>query len=107
MARPIRSIVVGLAEIDRFVQWVEPGAPASRGKVRTGETAKEIVAEAAEWRADLLVLGTQGRTGPSRFLIGSVAEAVVRNALCDVLVIPSATVSSTEGDRSGRGGGDT
>jgi nucleotide-binding universal stress UspA family protein len=95
------------AELDRFLKWVEPGAPGSRGKVRTGEAAKEIVAEAEDWKADLLVLGTHGRTGPSRFLIGSVAEEVVRNALRDVLVIPSVAVSSAAGDRVGLGGGDT
>jgi nucleotide-binding universal stress UspA family protein len=87
----------GGAELDRFLKRVEPSAPASRGKIRTGDPAKEIVAEAAEWGADLLVVGTHGRTGTSRFLLGSVAESVVRNALCDVLVIPNAAASSTGG----------
>ena len=55
-----------------------------------GEHTSEILAEAEEWGADILVLGTQGRGGLSRFLIGSVAESVVRRAPCDVLVIPAA-----------------
>lgn len=92
------------AELDRFLKWVEPDAPAPRGKVRTGDPAKEIVAEAADWDADLLVLGTQGRTGASRLLIGSVAEAVVRNALCSALVIPSAALPGGEGGRATPGG---
>jgi nucleotide-binding universal stress UspA family protein len=95
------------AELDRFLKWVDPGAPRSRGKVRAGDAAKEIVAEAADWNADLLVLGSHGRTGPSRLLIGSVAEAVVRNALCDVLVIPSAAVPSMAGDPGRPERGDT
>src|SRR5690606_15643580 len=57
------------AELDRFLKSVEPGAPAWRGRVRSGDPAKEIVAEAADWGADLLVVGTHGRTGASRFLI--------------------------------------
>jgi nucleotide-binding universal stress UspA family protein len=38
-------------------------------------------------KADLIVLGTQGRTGIPRALIGSVAERVVRHASCPVLVV--------------------
>lgn len=82
-------------ELGRFLRWVEPDAPASRGVIRTGEPAKEIVAEAEEWGADLLVLGTHGRTGASRFLIGSVAESVMRGAPCDVLVIPRAAEAAS------------
>lgn len=60
----------------------------AEGVVRTGEPAREITAEAVDWNADLLVLGTHGRTGASRLLIGSVAESVLKSAPCDVLVIP-------------------
>jgi nucleotide-binding universal stress UspA family protein len=57
-------------------------------RVRTGTPAREAVAEAAEWPADLIVVGTHGRGGAARALLGSVAEAVVRDAGCSVLVIP-------------------
>jgi nucleotide-binding universal stress UspA family protein len=67
------------------------------GRVRLGLTAREIVAEAEAWHADLLVLGTQGRSGFSRFLIGSVAETVSRKAPCDVLVLPVAALEGTPG----------
>ena len=40
--------------------------------------------------ADLLVLGTHGRTGRLHMLVGSVAEAVIRRAVCPVLVVPAA-----------------
>jgi nucleotide-binding universal stress UspA family protein len=46
------------------------------------------VAEAAEWPADVVVVGSHGRTGAARALLGSVAEAVVRDSHCSVLVIP-------------------
>jgi nucleotide-binding universal stress UspA family protein len=51
-----------------------------------GPPAASIVHTATELRADLVVLGTVGRTGLPRLLLGSVAEAVVRDAPCSVLV---------------------
>ena len=49
--------------------------------------AGEIVDYAKEVHVDLIVIGTHGRTGVSRFLMGSVAEHVVRRAPCPVLVV--------------------
>jgi nucleotide-binding universal stress UspA family protein len=46
----------------------------------------EIVETARDAHADLIVVGTHGRTGVSRFFLGSVAEKVVRHAPCSVLV---------------------
>lgn len=42
--------------------------------------AEKIIQEAEEWSADLLVLGTKGKSGIKRLLLGSVAEGVLRNA---------------------------
>ena len=53
----------------------------------TGNPAEEILRFAEERDADMIVLGTHGRTGLSRLLMGSVAEAVVRGAKCPVLTI--------------------
>ena len=47
----------------------------------------EIITFAREINADLLVVGTHGRTGLSHLIIGSVAERVVRKAPCPVLSI--------------------
>ena len=52
-----------------------------------GETAAEIVKSAKEWPADIIVVGSHGRAGVSRVLLGSVAEAVTRQAPCPVLVV--------------------
>lgn len=52
--------------------------------------ASVIVAEAERWPADLIVIGTHGRTGFSRLLFGSVAEGVVRTAPVPVLLIRGA-----------------
>ena len=54
--------------------------------VRTGRTADAICATAEEVRTHLLVVGTHGRDGVDRALLGSVAEALVRTAPCPVLV---------------------
>lgn len=54
--------------------------------VRDGPPAQAIVAAAAELGTDVIVTGSHGRTGLRRFLLGSVAERVVREARCHVLV---------------------
>ncbi|MBK6518048.1 MAG: universal stress protein [Polyangiaceae bacterium] len=62
-------------------------APTLFHHVDTGDPADKIVALAAKLNADLVILGTHGRTGLKRLLIGSVAEKVVRLAGCPVLVV--------------------
>jgi universal stress protein A len=57
------------------------------GLFRDGPAAPAIVSAAVELRAQLLVVGTHGRTGLSRIALGSVAEAVVRAAPCSVLTV--------------------
>ncbi len=54
-----------------------------------GRIAEAIVKEAQEWHADLLVMGTHGRRGFSHFLLGSVAENLVRIAPIPVLLVPA------------------
>jgi nucleotide-binding universal stress UspA family protein len=86
--QPQQLLREGRAQLDRFLASVELPFPAVTPRVRVGDPAKEIVAEAADWSADLVVVGTRGRAGVSRFLLGSVAGSVLRSALCDVLVLP-------------------
>jgi nucleotide-binding universal stress UspA family protein len=56
--------------------------------VRLGEPADEILREAADWKADLIVTGTHGRSGIKRLLLGSVAESVLNRASCNTLLLP-------------------
>ena len=56
-------------------------------EVRLGSPAAEIVSAAADLKADLLCIGTHGRTGLAHFLLGSVAERIVRHAPCPVLTV--------------------
>ena len=54
---------------------------------RGGDAATEIIAAARDARADLIVMGTHGRTGLARIALGSVATNVLHHAPCSVLVI--------------------
>jgi universal stress protein A len=54
-----------------------------------GVPASEIFRAARRAHADLIVMGTHGRTGVSRLFLGSVAERVVREARCPVLTVPA------------------
>ncbi len=53
-----------------------------------GEAAATVVDQALATRADLLVMGTHGRSGFDRFFLGSVTEKVLRKAPCPVLTVP-------------------
>jgi nucleotide-binding universal stress UspA family protein len=55
--------------------------------IRPLPTAELVVAAATEANADLIVMGTHGRTGVKRLVLGSVAEHVVRHARCPVVTI--------------------
>lgn len=57
------------------------------GVVKEGVPAEEIVNTAQEKNVDLIVMGTSGRTGLDKFLLGSVAEKVVRTSYCPVLIV--------------------
>jgi nucleotide-binding universal stress UspA family protein len=59
----------------------------AEGRLRTGEPARGILDEAEALGAELIVMGTHGRTGFDRVLFGSVAEKVVRTSSCPVLTV--------------------
>lgn len=63
----------------------DPSVPFTH-RLSMGDPAGEIVRIATDEGAELIVLGTHGRTGVTRLLMGSVAEVVVRRAPCPVLV---------------------
>jgi nucleotide-binding universal stress UspA family protein len=75
------------AELLRFAQTAAGQVPAD-AVVRQGDAARVILDEAASTAADLLVLGTHGRHGFERWVLGSVTEKVLRRAPCPVLTVP-------------------
>ncbi|MBM3779019.1 MAG: universal stress protein [Acidimicrobiia bacterium] len=54
-----------------------------------GNPAREVVRQAAALGADLVVMGSHGRSGAERLLMGSVAERVIRHAPCPVMTVPA------------------
>jgi nucleotide-binding universal stress UspA family protein len=56
-------------------------------RVVESDVRNGILDTAAEWKPDLIVLGSHGRRGIAKFLLGSVAEAVARHARCSVLIV--------------------
>jgi nucleotide-binding universal stress UspA family protein len=79
---------VAIEELQRFVLDNRPEAPFQVGTtVVQGEPRMEILRELQERPADLVVLGTHGRGGMDRLMLGSVASTVARKAPCSVLVV--------------------
>lgn len=70
---------VGERALERGVDWSE--------EIRVGPPHVEIVDCAEEWGADLIVMGSHGRGGVRRYVMGSVTERVVRSTTLPVLVV--------------------
>jgi len=79
------------AEVERMLGEIKPtdSSVPFRHVLLSGDPATEIVKFAADENVDMIVLGTHGRTGLSRVLMGSVAESIVRRAACPVLTFKS------------------
>jgi len=75
--------------VARVAETLRSNDLAVETKVRRGDPREQIVNDAKEWRADLIVLGSHGLTGFMHWFIGSVAEHVVRHAPCSVLIARS------------------
>jgi nucleotide-binding universal stress UspA family protein len=82
VGRPFEKLWQQLEEI----QPPFSGVPVEH-RLEVGEAAAEIVRVVQEGKCDLIVMGTQGRTGLPRLLMGSVAEQVVRSAPCPVVTV--------------------
>jgi nucleotide-binding universal stress UspA family protein len=87
----------------RFLSQRTQGQKVTESKVRFGDPAREIVAEAEAWEADLVVLGTHARRGIEKLLLGSVAGSVLRAAPCNALIIPAVATSESSGGVTGQG----
>jgi nucleotide-binding universal stress UspA family protein len=87
------ELYYGIPEPDseRILKMLEDVKPKDasvpfKHRLTMGDPAGEIVRIAGDEGVEMIVLGTHGRTGVTRMLMGSVAEAVVRRAPCPVLV---------------------
>jgi nucleotide-binding universal stress UspA family protein len=77
-----------LANTKAFIEAETAPGVAIEAVIREGNTAAQILDQATKMSADLLVIGTHGRSGFERLLLGSVAEKVLRKARCPVLTVP-------------------
>lgn len=78
-------------ELQRFlVANTEESTRPHLAIVRTGYAREEILAALSERKVDLAILGTHGRSGFERWMIGSVAAAVLRGTSCNLLIVPPA-----------------
>ena len=72
----------------RDLQALKPAQPISTEyRLEEGAVAEAILRVASDTKCDLIVLGTHGRSGLGRILLGSVAESVLREATCLVLTV--------------------
>ena len=74
-------------KLDGLIEKAKAAGVRVRGLLLDGVPHEEIVRAAKSKKADLLVMGTHGRTGVARFFLGSVAGRVVAGAPCPVLTV--------------------
>jgi nucleotide-binding universal stress UspA family protein len=76
------------AEVRRFIDSIDTGGSLLQLEVAEGDPVDAILHAAGTQKADLIVMGTHGRSGVDRLMLGSVAESVLRRAPCPVLTVP-------------------
>lgn len=83
--------------VDDAVERARRESLGAAGETCSGVAAYEILAFAQRFKADLIVMGTHGRTGFGHFLMGSVAEIVLKKAPVPVLVVRETQAASADG----------
>lgn len=73
--------------VGRAIKLLRKARLKAKAVIIEGDPKSEIIDYAAEWHADLIVMGSHGRTGMERFLMGSVSDAVARHARCSVQIV--------------------
>ena len=74
-------------QMDRLLAKAKTARVRARAVLLEGVTHEQIVRAAKRQRADMIVMGTHGRTGVARFFLGSVAARVTAEAPCPVLTV--------------------
>jgi universal stress protein A len=82
-------------ELDRLVRAHAGRVPFGQTSLRFGDPRTEIQTAAVRVDAELIVMGTHGRRGVSRLVLGSVAESIARTALCPVLLVRAGVGSAS------------
>jgi nucleotide-binding universal stress UspA family protein len=82
-----QSLKQGQEVVRRAEQVLKKTGYTVQTAVEEGDPKSKIVDYAMHWNADLIVVGSHGRKGAERFLMGSVAETVARHAPCSVEIV--------------------
>jgi nucleotide-binding universal stress UspA family protein len=82
-----RSYLRAESLVDQAVQRLRQTGFTATREVRGGYPREEIMQCAADWRPDVVVMGSHGRKGIDRFLLGSVSDGVLRRASCSVQIV--------------------
>ena len=85
------------SELATFVGDVDTAGISLTTTLFEGDAVTRILDRATDWNADLIVMGTHGRSGFERLLLGSVAEKVLRKAPCPVLTVPPRVLTADHG----------
>jgi nucleotide-binding universal stress UspA family protein len=78
------------AMVSRAAKMLENAGFHVATDIEDGDPKTVLIDAASEWHADLIMVGSHGRTGLDRLLMGSVSEAVARHAPCSVQIVRAA-----------------
>ena len=84
------------ARLDDWLAAATAAKVPSEARVSEGRPAEAVLAVAQSLPADLIVMGSHGRSGFERFVLGSVTERTLRNAGCPVLTVPPRAVTAAK-----------
>jgi nucleotide-binding universal stress UspA family protein len=73
--------------VERIAKHLSDGGFKADCAVKVGDIRETIIDSAAEWNADVIVMGSHGQSGIRRFLLGGVTEFVARHAGCSVEIV--------------------
>ena len=91
---------IGKEQLQRLAADLKKKGQRFRAVIKCGAPAQVVADTAKSLKADMIVMGTHGRTGIAHVLMGSVAEKVVRHAPCPVLTVRHGAIKSRQ--RGGR-----
>jgi len=83
-----------LASVKRFAESETAAGVPMQFELSEGDAATEILERSASRASDLIVMGTHGRRGFDRLVLGSVTEKVIRKARCPVMTVPPGTAEA-------------
>ena len=73
--------------VSRVARVLKPVVPHVQSVVRQGDAPTEILAEANEWQADLIIVGSHSRSRLERLFLGSVAQSIINDSPCSVEIV--------------------